>query len=75
MLSKEEQKLKNILERQKKDKLLIKELKKKVKLQQEEEKLKRWQKIGEIIERETKKIYTDESEILELIKIHSGEKM
>lgn len=67
MLSKEEQKLKNILERQKKDKILIKELKKKVKLQQEEEQLKRWQKIGERIEKETKKIYSDETSIEELI--------
>lgn len=75
MITKDEKKLLTILERQKKEKEVIKELKKKVKEQKEKEKLKRWQKIGEIIERETKKIYTDESEILELIKIHSGEKM
>ena len=68
MLSKEEQKLKNILERQKKDKILIKELKKKVKLQQEGKKLKRWQLIGETIEKETGTIYDNEFLITELVR-------
>ena len=69
MLSKEEQKLKNILERQKKDKLLIKELKKKVKFQQEEEKLKRWQKIGETVEKTTGIMYDNDTLITELADI------
>lgn len=67
MLSKEEQKLKSILERQKKDKMLIKELKKKVKLQQEEEKLKRWRKIGETVEKTTGVTYNNDILIAELI--------
>ena len=67
MLSKEEQKLKNILERQKKDKILIKELKKKVKLQQEEKQLKRWQKIGETVEKTTGITYNNDTLIAELV--------
>lgn len=67
MITNDEKKLITILNRQEKDKAVIKKLKKKIKIQKEAEKLKRWQKIGERIEKETKKIYSDETSIKELI--------
>lgn len=74
MITKDEKKLLNILKRQEKEKTVIKELKKKIKIQKEHEDLKRWQKIGKMIEQETKQKYDNEILIKELMVKIKGKK-
>lgn len=74
MITKDEKKLLTILKRQEKEKTVIKELKKKIKIQKEHADLKRWQKIGKMIEQETKQKYDNEILIKELIVKIKGKK-
>ena len=69
MITKEEKKLMNILERQRKEKETIKKLKMKIKKQKEQENFKRWQKIGEIVEKATGITYNNDTLIAELINL------
>ena len=67
MITKEEKKLMNILERQRKEKETIKKLKMKIKKQKESENFKRWQKIGETVEKATGITYNNDTLIAELV--------
>lgn len=69
MYTKEEKMLINILERQRKEKETIKKLKMKIKKQKEQENFKRWQKIGETIEKTTGITYNNDTLIAELVDI------
>lgn len=69
MYTKEEKMLINILERQRKEKETIKKLKMKIKKQKEQENFKRWQKIGETIEKTTGIMYDNDTLITELADI------
>lgn len=67
MYTKEEKMLINILERQRKEKETIKKLKMKIKKQKEQENFKRWQKIGETVEKTTGITYNNDTLIADLI--------
>ena len=67
MITKEEKKLMNILERQRKEKETIKKLKMKIKKQKESENFKRWREIGETVEKTTGVTYNNDILIAELI--------
>ena len=74
MITNDEKKLIAILNRQEKDKAVIKKLKKKIKLQKEAEKLKRWQKIGETVEKTTGITYNNDTLIADLVDLIKSEK-